>query len=65
MPRSPLPAPVVDAWVQTEKEEVTAHLRTVLQPDPGVLEPLTALAELTEGAVQRGEGTPGNLRILN
>ena len=26
---------------------------------------LTALAELTEGAVQRGEGTPGNLRILN
>ncbi len=26
---------------------------------------LTALAELAEGAVQRGEGTPGNLRILN
>lgn len=26
---------------------------------------LTALAELTEGAMQRGEGTPGNLRILN
>ncbi len=26
---------------------------------------LTALAELTEGAVQRGEGTPANLRLLN
>jgi beta-phosphoglucomutase-like phosphatase (HAD superfamily) len=35
----------VDGWVQTEKQEVTAHLRTVLEPDPEVLEPLTALAE--------------------
>lgn len=38
-------APVVDAWVQTEKQEVTAHLRTVLQPDAAVLGPLTALAD--------------------
>ncbi|SDS01482.1 haloacid dehalogenase superfamily, subfamily IA, variant 3 with third motif having DD or ED [Friedmanniella luteola] len=40
-----LAAPDVDRWVQTEKQEVTAHLRTVLQPDPAVLEPLTALAD--------------------
>jgi beta-phosphoglucomutase-like phosphatase (HAD superfamily) len=40
-----LPAPEVDGWVQTEKQEVTAYLRTVLQPDPDVLDPLTALAQ--------------------
>ena len=40
-----LTAPEVDGWVQTEKQEVTAYLRTVLQPDPDVLDPLTALAE--------------------
>lgn len=34
----------LDAWVQTEKEEVTAYLRTALHPDPAVLEPLTELA---------------------
>jgi beta-phosphoglucomutase-like phosphatase (HAD superfamily) len=31
-------------WVATEKEEVTAHLRTALQPDPEVLEPVTRLS---------------------
>jgi beta-phosphoglucomutase-like phosphatase (HAD superfamily) len=40
-----LDAAEVDAWVQTEKQEVTAHLQTVLVSDPDVLEPLTALAE--------------------
>ena len=34
----------LEQWVQTEKEAVTAHLRTALLPDPEVLEPLTALA---------------------
>lgn len=31
-------------WVEAEKEEVTAYLRTALHPDPAVLEPLTRLA---------------------
>jgi len=35
----------VEQWVQTEKETVTAYLRTALHPDPAVLEPLTALSE--------------------
>jgi beta-phosphoglucomutase-like phosphatase (HAD superfamily) len=34
----------VTRWVATEKEEVTAYLRTALEPDPTVLEPLTRLA---------------------
>ena len=40
-----LSADVLEHWVQTEKEAVTAYLRTALQPDPDVLGPLTALAE--------------------
>jgi beta-phosphoglucomutase-like phosphatase (HAD superfamily) len=40
-----LPAAEVDAWVQAEKQEVTAYLRTALQSDPDVLVPLTALAQ--------------------
>ena len=35
---------VLEHWVQTEKEAVTAHLRTALSPDPEVLGPLAALA---------------------
>jgi beta-phosphoglucomutase-like phosphatase (HAD superfamily) len=35
----------LEHWVATEKEAVTAYLRTALHPDPAVLEPLTALAE--------------------
>lgn len=34
----------LDAWVGEEKDVVTAHLRTVLRPDPAVREPLVALA---------------------
>ncbi|MET7933257.1 HAD family phosphatase [Streptomyces sp. NPDC005322] len=36
--------PVLERWVQREKEEVTAYLRKVLHPDPDVLEPLTELS---------------------
>lgn len=41
--------PVLDAeslqeWVETEAAAVTGHLRTALDPDPAVLEPLTAIA---------------------
>ncbi|HYP43773.1 MAG TPA: HAD family phosphatase [Propionibacteriaceae bacterium] len=38
----------VDAWVAREKEAVTRYLRTVLHPDPAVLEPLAVLAESYE-----------------
>ena len=34
----------LDCWVGEEKEVVTAHLRTVLRPDPSVEEPLRRLA---------------------
>jgi beta-phosphoglucomutase-like phosphatase (HAD superfamily) len=34
----------LEGWVQTERDEVTAYLRTALQPDPEVLGPLTQLA---------------------
>jgi len=40
-----LPADRLQQWVSEEKDVVTAHLRTVLQPDPAVLEPLRALGE--------------------
>jgi beta-phosphoglucomutase-like phosphatase (HAD superfamily) len=43
---TPLVTPaVVDEWVDREKQQVTDHLRTALQPDPEVLEPLATLAE--------------------
>ena len=35
----------LDGWVAEEKDAVTAHLRTVLGPDPEVQEPLTRLAD--------------------
>jgi beta-phosphoglucomutase-like phosphatase (HAD superfamily) len=41
---------VLQHWVDTEKEAVTAYLRTALQPDPDVLGPLTTLAERHEVA---------------
>jgi len=31
----------LDSWVAEEKDVVTAHLRTVLRPDPQVRGPLT------------------------
>ena len=34
----------LDAWVEEEKDVVTAHLRTVLRPDPAVRDPLVALS---------------------
>jgi beta-phosphoglucomutase-like phosphatase (HAD superfamily) len=34
----------LDGWVAEEKDVVTAHLRTVLRPDPAVREPLTRLS---------------------
>ncbi|HEX8498333.1 MAG TPA: HAD family phosphatase [Actinomycetales bacterium] len=34
----------LDRWVGEEKDVVTAHLRTVLRPDPAVADPLHALA---------------------
>ena len=34
----------LDSWVAEEKDVVTAHLRTVLRPDPQVRGPLTRLA---------------------
>lgn len=40
----------LEAWVQEEKRAVTAHLRTALHPDPGVLDPLTRLARRHEVA---------------
>lgn len=49
----------LDSWVAEEKDVVTAHLRTVLQPDPAVREPLErlagrfALAAVTSSAVSR------------
>jgi HAD superfamily hydrolase (TIGR01509 family) len=38
-----LTAGALEQWVAIEKREVTASLRVILQPDPRVLEPLTAL----------------------
>ena len=35
----------LDRWVEQEKDVVTAHLRTVLRPDPQVRDPLAQLAE--------------------
>ena len=35
----------LDRWVTEEKDVVTAHLRGVLRPDPGVGDPLQMLAE--------------------
>ena len=35
----------LDSWVAEEKDVVTAHLRTVLRPDPQVRGPLTRLAD--------------------
>jgi HAD superfamily hydrolase (TIGR01509 family) len=40
----PLTVPDLEHWVAEEKERVTAHLRTVLRPDPRVVEPLTRLS---------------------
>jgi beta-phosphoglucomutase-like phosphatase (HAD superfamily) len=40
-----LTAADLERWVQEEKRQVTAHLATVLRPDPEVLQPLTRLAE--------------------
>ncbi len=34
----------LEQWVRQEREQVTAHLATALQPDPDVLAPLQALA---------------------
>ena len=42
--RLPVDAAVLDGWVEREEAELTAHLRTVLRPDPAVLDPLTRLA---------------------
>ncbi|MCA1598610.1 MAG: HAD-IA family hydrolase [Chloroflexi bacterium] len=39
-----LTANALDCWVAEEKREVTAYLRETLRPDPGVIEPLTALS---------------------
>jgi len=39
-----LTASALDCWVAEEKREVTAYLRETLHPDPGVIEPLTALS---------------------
>jgi beta-phosphoglucomutase-like phosphatase (HAD superfamily) len=41
---APLDAAVLEPYVQAEKREVTARLGSVLEPDPEVLAPLTALA---------------------
>jgi HAD superfamily hydrolase (TIGR01509 family) len=35
----------LDGWVAEEKDVVTAHLRSVLEPDPEVREPLARLAD--------------------
>nr|WP_246315404.1 HAD family phosphatase [Kineococcus aurantiacus] len=39
-----LAGPELDGWVAQEKDVVTAHLRTVLVPDPSVQGPLRALS---------------------
>jgi HAD superfamily hydrolase (TIGR01509 family) len=41
----------VERWVAEEKDVVTAHLRTVLRPDPSVAGPLAQLAERVTLAV--------------
>ncbi len=49
---SGVPAPDLDSWVAEEQRVVTAHLETVLRPDPEVLGALSALGEhLTLAAV--------------
>jgi len=40
-----LTAAVLERWVQEEKRQVTAYLGSVLQPDPGVVDPLVRLAQ--------------------
>ncbi|SDQ33990.1 HAD family phosphatase [Quadrisphaera sp. DSM 44207] len=40
-----LAAADLERWVAEEKDVVTTHLRTVLRPDPQVLEPVQRLAE--------------------
>ncbi|SOD97797.1 HAD family hydrolase [Blastococcus haudaquaticus] len=42
--REPVPSDL-ERWIAEEKDVVTAHLRTVLRPDPEVQKPLTRLAE--------------------
>jgi len=44
-PAALVTADVVNQWVEREKRAVTDHLRTVLEPDPEVLEPLARIAE--------------------
>jgi HAD superfamily hydrolase (TIGR01509 family) len=39
-----VPPGSLERWVEAERETVTAHLRQVLHPDPGVFEPLGRLA---------------------
>jgi HAD superfamily hydrolase (TIGR01509 family) len=39
-----LSADELEQWVRQERKQVTAHLAKTLKPDPGVLEPLQALA---------------------
>jgi beta-phosphoglucomutase-like phosphatase (HAD superfamily) len=39
-----LTASELETWVARERDEVTAHLRRVLSPDPGVLTPLRRLS---------------------
>jgi HAD superfamily hydrolase (TIGR01509 family) len=43
--RDALTPEVVERWVDAEKAAVSAHLGDVLEPDPGVIEPLVRLAE--------------------
>lgn len=47
----------LDAWVATERDVVTAHLRTVLRPDPEVTFPLARLARSVPLAVVSSSAT--------
>ncbi len=54
-----LPAAEVEAWVRAEREEVTAHLGTVLRPDPAVVDSWQGVADLLLPALARGEADRG------
>lgn len=58
-----VPAPDLDGWVAEEKRVVTAHLAATLEPDPEVLDVLTALggrlqlAAVSSSALTRLDGS--------
>jgi beta-phosphoglucomutase-like phosphatase (HAD superfamily) len=56
--RPPLTRDVLQEWVDEERRQVSAHLATVLQPDPEVLEPLQRLGRRFVLAAVSSSATP-------